>query len=137
MNKTTIIIDDDKISVFLLKILLKNSEIVPGDILTMDGEKALEYFSSSASHHTEFLVFLDLRMPGMNGWELLEHFNRFSFSENIFVVIVSASAEKNDYIKAFENKLVVDYLTKPLDKYKICNLTSTLEILGFGCVNRI
>jgi len=62
------------------------------------------------------MLFLDIRMPDMNGLELLEHIK--SLGKDPYTVIISAHSEFNYAVKGIELG-VVKYITKPLYKEKI------------------
>ncbi|MCD8124657.1 MAG: response regulator transcription factor [Lachnospiraceae bacterium] len=71
-----------------------------------DGEKAVEMFFNDKKID---LVILDVMMPGMNGWEVLETIRRYS---KVPVIMLTAKSEERDELKGFE--LGVDeYITKP------------------------
>jgi response regulator RpfG family c-di-GMP phosphodiesterase len=61
------------------------------------------------------LIFLDLNMPGMDGWGFLEAFQKLQRTkQDIMIVILSTSKTTEEIIrsKAFSN--VIDYIRKPL-----------------------
>ena len=58
------------------------------------------------------LIVLDLMMPGMDGWDTLEHLKSTPLSKDIPVIISSAMSEKEDFDKAREMG-AVDFVPKP------------------------
>ena len=73
-----------------------------------DGEKAL----NAAVKCPPDLIFLDIKMPGMNGFEVCERLKADAALKDIPVIFISALAETADKVKAFAAG-GVDYVTKP------------------------
>ena len=74
----------------------------------LDGEKAL----NAAVKSPPDLIFLDIKMPGMNGFEVCERLKADAALKDIPVIFISALTETADKIKAFAAG-GVDYVTKP------------------------
>jgi len=74
----------------------------------LDGEKAL----NAAAKCPPDLIFLDIKMPGMNGFEVCERLKADAALKDIPVIFISALAETADKVKAFAAG-GVDYVTKP------------------------
>lgn len=64
------------------------------------------------------VIFLDINMPVMNGWEFLDSIEQRGFKQRIDarIYIVSSSIDKSDFEKAKTYSNVADYLVKPLSK---------------------
>lgn len=81
------------------------------------GAKALDYLKSirDAGPHPE-LILLDINMPGMNGWEFLEEYNRLEkeFKIRSIIIILTTSENPDDVAKAKGWASVSDYRSKPL-----------------------
>jgi len=62
------------------------------------------------------ILFLDINMPTMTGWEFLQYFEKLdeATKNKIKVFILSSSVDERDIERAESNKYVVDYLVKPL-----------------------
>jgi two-component system LytT family response regulator len=109
MSTTCIIVDDEKLARDLLREYLENySEIeVVGE--ADQGTDAVEKIDKLKPD----LVFLDVQMPGMTGFDVLE-----DIEHEPYVIFVTAYDQYA--IKAFE-KNAVDYLLKPLDEERFRN----------------
>lgn len=62
------------------------------------------------------IIFLDINMPTMSGWEFLEAFNLLKFDKDINIYVLSTFDDEKYRIKAKKNPLVKNYFTKPLTK---------------------
>lgn len=114
MTPITLIIDDDPLTCEIHQKLLAASGITTTPQFFTSGGSALQYLEASFQEHFHYLIFLDLTMPGMSGWEFLENLERTYFTGNIHVIIVSSSDWHHDRVKANTHKHVLKYIVKPL-----------------------
>lgn len=107
-----IIIDDEKLGIETLKVLAsRNSAIIKVVATSLMPEEGIELIED----YKPDVVFLDISMPTMNGFELL---NKLSFRD---FKLVFTTAHKEYAIEAIKNK-AFDYLLKPVDEqdFKKC-----------------
>jgi CheY-like chemotaxis protein len=108
--------DDDDDNFFHEKEIIDNhlSNIV---IIHDSAAKALNYIKAKTDPRTE-LIFLDINMPGMNGWEFLEEYEKLDqdMRSKAIIIMLSTSSNPNDIAKAKSSDFVYDYITKPLTK---------------------
>lgn len=71
-------------------------------------------------------IFLDVRMPGMDGWEFLDHYIKMESlpARTPHVIIMSAAFEKNDMARVKDYDLVIEALVKPLSQEILSRLMS-------------
>lgn len=76
---------------------------------------------------TLLYIFLDLNMPQMDGWQFIEELEKLKFDSNIQIklFVLSSSVNPIDMLKAKENSVVIDYLSKPLSIETINNIITT------------
>jgi CheY-like chemotaxis protein len=86
----------------------------------LDGIKCLQQLE-------RLYIFLDLNMPQMNGWQFIEELQKIKFDSNaqIKLFVLSSSVNPNDLMKAKQNSVVTDYLSKPLSIETITNIITT------------
>lgn len=126
--KSVAIIDDDKIFQLMIKKTIGQIETLEDIYTFSDGKEAIDYFGNYSSDITMLpdVIFLDINMPNMNGWEFLEAY--FLLEPNLAkkstIYIVSSSIDPDDLLKAKASNEVSDYLVKPL---KIEFLTQILR----------
>jgi len=114
---SVILIDDDEITNYLNQRVLEQTHIAEEVKVFLNGKEALDYFKTlDKSQLNEILVFLDLNMPVMDGWEFLNSYTEISLpKEKIHIYILSTSKNPDDYNHAKEYTSVVEgYINKPL-----------------------
>ncbi|MCA5005310.1 response regulator [Sphingobacterium bovistauri] len=121
------LVEDNAIFCFLFEKFLEDYPSKKIEIqLFSDGKKAWDHFVSIKNEPNLFpdILFLDINMPIMNGWELLENLlvNDFDFIRENPIYIVSSSKSSLDTSKCEEYSFITDYITKPIQRegiYKI------------------
>jgi CheY-like chemotaxis protein len=107
-------IDDDMISTNINERLLLFSGFTTDIIVKRDGHQAKEFL---LNHHRELpeIIFVDLYMPGIGGFEFLDWFNKWCRKENIYIplYVLSCSMSKHDFDQAYTYK-INGYIVKPI-----------------------
>lgn len=117
LNKI-LLVDDDPIFLTLAELAIKKEKDQVEIYKAMNGEEAINFLKTQSVD----IIFLDLNMPVMNGWEFLDALPQIeNWGKQVYVL--TSSIDPSDQRKADENPLVTSMLEKPLDKDKI---TSTL-----------
>lgn len=114
------LIDDNPDDNFFHERVIKKSNAADIVIAKQTALDALEYLTSTKENedlHPE-LIFLDINMPGMNGWEFLEAYNELDekFKSRAIVVMLTTSDNPDDKIKAKVMNIASDFKTKPLTR---------------------
>jgi CheY-like chemotaxis protein len=96
-----------------------------------NGQEAIDYFLAPENQHIDVLpdvIFLDINMPVMNGWNFLEAFDKifFSLPKKILIYVVSSSVDESDMERSKSFMSVTDYVIKPINKEKYRLLLSVL-----------
>jgi CheY-like chemotaxis protein len=123
--KTACIIDDDPIFVYGTKVLLNyNSSFCSNIIVFENGKEALDdlRFMLNTNKELPEVIFLDLNMPIMNGWEFLDELKTMNLKKKIGVYIVSSSIDRMDEEKSRNYDMVIDFISKPLTTNKLQQL---------------
>lgn len=124
MLDTILFIDDDPITLMLCKMVISKSLFSKEIVTAKNGEEALQYFNTFKQANTNAqlkkpqLIFLDLNMPVMSGWEFLDSFSTKEYSEfnNTKVIILSSTIDPEDLEKSNKYPMVIDFLSKPISK---------------------
>jgi len=116
-----LLVEDDATHAMLIMRTLERLDL-PADIdWVKDGEEALNHlhkFEYERDHRLPNLIILDLRLPKLDGHEVLREIKRSEELCTIPVVILSTSKVDEDILKAYTNR-ADDYLVKPVDFDKL------------------
>ncbi|SKB77710.1 response regulator [Dyadobacter psychrophilus] len=116
-----IVVDDDPINNIVCKYVIANFAPLSGIQLFTNAEHALEWFRnefSSVANDKECVLFLDINMPLMSGWEFLDEFVMLpdTLKAKVNIFILSSSIDPEDRDQAENHPLVHGYYSKPLSK---------------------
>ena len=118
-----LLVDDDAVANFLSESALQEMNLSEQVHISHNGEEALNYIIEHCSKDTSNtgncpdLIFLDINMPVMDGFEFLEAFEK-THTTKVPVFILTSSNNFKDYERA-KNFDVAGYLIKPLTEDKI------------------
>ena len=124
--ETVAIIDDDDIYQFATKKFIKATNLIESIYTFFDGEEAIDYFKLHKHDNTKLpdIIFLDLNMPIIDGWQFLEDYSLFKdeIKKEIIIYIVTSSINPDDLIKARSIRGISDYLVKPMTTKKFLEI---------------
>lgn len=126
-------VDDDPITLMLCKKVITKTSFSNAIVTAKNGEEALQYFDTIINKQEENnqlpqLIFLDLNMPIMDGWEFLDKFSKNKYSEvNLTkIVVLSSTIDPEDLEKSKKYKMVIDFLSKPITTNMLAYLESKI-----------
>jgi CheY-like chemotaxis protein len=118
-----LLIDDDAPTNFLSSLILEEVDCTNHVHVAQSGRKALDYLSSLAVNDDPEtvapcpeLIFLDINMPAMNGWEFLEKYTEINLNQpcHPIIIMLTTSVNPEDKLKAVAIPLVSGFESKPL-----------------------
>jgi len=118
MGKTILVAEDDPNDQFFIERELKKLPFPAEVRFVNDGEQAIAYllafdkFPNDCRFPKPDVMFVDLKMPKLNGFELLEWLRKNRLSERFLTVVVSSSVLQEDINKAYDLGANA-YLIKP------------------------
>ena len=128
-------IDDDPIASFIFGLTIKKSGLSKEFVAFNSSVEALEYFETQKTitkdkQSIPNLIFLDLEMPEMDGWEFLTAFNSQYSNDfpNVRIIILSSSVNPEDIEKGKSIQSVIDFYQKPLKVDKLMELKNSNAI---------
>ncbi len=115
------IIEDNPASVFWIKELMEEANFAEHFLVYNNGQAAFEQLSSSIQDaaKTPDIIFLDLNMPVMDGWQFLQAFTQLKPAKEILIYILTSSVDPEDTIKVLQYKNVAGYLVKPITETEL------------------
>ena len=119
-EKIILLVEDNPDDVALTLRAFKKNSILNKVIVAKDGVEALEYLFGTGLYagrnvrDLPVVVLLDLKLPRVDGWEVLERIRRDERTKLIPVVILTSSAEEQDIIKGYDSG-ANSYIRKPVD----------------------
>ena len=120
INRTILVADDDQNDVFFLRRAFQKSGLDHSVIHVSDGQEAIDYLRGEAdySDRTRFplpsLLLLDLKMPKVDGFDVLNWLRGRSELKQLPVVVLSSSSREDDIQRA-RSLGADDYRVKPAD----------------------
>jgi len=113
------LLDDDEVNNFICSSIIQKSIPESRVISFLNGKQGLDYLESllgKNDYNLPDLIFVDINMPVMNGWEFLDRYKKIAnrFNKKIVLMMLTASMSDKDVKKAKTYEIVDDYLTKPL-----------------------
>lgn len=125
---STFIIDDDPIFVLLFKKIIEKSERFNKVQNFPDGQFAIEELLKIHQEGSVLpdIIFLDLNMPNIDGWQFLEEIQKYNFINKLTIYIVSSSIDSHEIERAKQYQCVKNFISKPItfdffDKIKSWN----------------
>ncbi|WP_041295618.1 MULTISPECIES: response regulator [unclassified Dokdonia] len=117
MMKVLLIDDDKAVNFFNQHVVIKHNSFE--HIKTVQsGQEGLTFLSKVELGEATKpdLIFLDINMPAMNGWEFLDEYEKMcpDFRKDIKVIILSSSSNPEHVNKTIQNYKVIDFINKPL-----------------------
>ena len=128
--KRILLVEDDPKDVELTLTGLAEYNLANEVIVACDGEEALDYLyrrgaHANRQHGNPAVVLLDLKLPKLNGFEVLEKIRSDESLKMIPVVVLTSSNEERDLVRSY--KLGVNaYVTKPVEFHKFVNAVKEL-----------
>lgn len=112
--------DDDEDEIYIFREALDSI----GDYISLfsveNGKLLLEYLGDNSTPSAD-VIFLDIHMPVVNGWECLTTLKARAAYRKIPVIIYSTSSEKSDIEKAY-NLGAAAFVKKPEDYQELCDI---------------
>ena len=122
-----VVIDDNPTDHYIMQRLLHNNYNCEQATYTYDGRLVLDYLQENKETGSMLpdVIFLDLDMPQLTGWEFLDELETFNVKakKNVQVHIMSSSIRSADVFHSKKYTCVNSFMTKPLSKdlvNKVC-----------------
>jgi|GEM_PF-751789 len=117
--KSILLVDDDEASNFLHSIFINKLGLDLTVNAALNGQEALDFILNKGQDKIALpcMIMLDLRMPVVDGWEFMKRYEEQvpkELKEQLKIVLVTISDNKEDKERATTNPYIVDFAQKPL-----------------------
>jgi CheY-like chemotaxis protein len=120
------VIDDSDSDLYVAEHYLKKYFVAANVIPVESATEGLDYLMQNANSIEQLpsIIFLDIRMPVMNGFEFLDQYEKLpsSVHEHCIVIMLSSSADPRDHERIKNNPFVKKFINKPINKEKLQEL---------------
>ena len=112
--KTCLLIDDNYIDNFVTRKILENGNFADHIIVYQSANEAIKALQAGTIKPE--VIFLDIRMPQMSGFEFLQEFEGIEMHNKdvVKIFMLSSSLDPTDLSKSLNNKYVAQFIHKPL-----------------------
>jgi CheY-like chemotaxis protein len=111
--KTCLLIDDNYIDNFVTRKILEGSNFAETIIVVRSATEAISSLRDGIIKPD--VIFLDVRMPLMGGFEFLEEYDKINIDKShIKIFMLSSSLDPLDMRKSMDNKYITQFIYKPL-----------------------
>jgi CheY-like chemotaxis protein len=127
-----LIVEDDPNDVELTMTALEDYHLANEVVITRDGQEALDYLYcrgqfSGRPNENPAVLLLDLKLPRIDGLEVLQQIKSDEHLKLIPVVVLTSSHEEKDMMRSY--KLGVNaYVVKPVDFHEFVNAVKELGV---------
>ncbi len=117
--KSILLVEDNENDIEMILSALQEYNLANEITVTKNGEEALEYLTMTGKYlmrekGNPIVILLDMKLPGMNGLDILKHIRADENLASIPVVILTSSIEEKDINASYENGANA-YVVKPVD----------------------
>lgn len=118
--KSILLIEDNSSDIELARRAFSKVQIMNELVVAEDGQEALDFFLGTGKHEGRdikelpALTLLDLKLPIIDGLEVLRRIRRMDHTKRLPVVILTSSREDTDVISSYDLG-VNSYIRKPVD----------------------
>ena len=122
-----VIVEDDPNDAELIARVFRKHNMANKIVLLKDGAEVLDFFFGSGASDHPRVVLLDLKLPKVNGIEVLQRLKSHERTKNVPVVVLTSSAENQDIQDAYKFG-VNSYVTKPIRFEEFANAVAELRL---------
>ncbi len=127
-NRPILIVEDNPLDLDLTIRAFKSQKLDNPILTARDGEEALEYIGRwEKGEQQPVVILLDLKMPRVNGLEVLEALKQHPRYKAIPVVVLTTSSESSDVERAYQLG-TNSYIVKPVDFEKFMDIARQIDL---------
>lgn len=130
-HKVIMLVDDNNIDNFINEKVIKKSNFTENVFVHTNAKSALEFLKNLETLKNDVVpsvlpsvIFLDINMPGSDGFYFLEEFNKLpkKITSDMKIVMLTSSLDPKEEVRSISYDNVVKYLSKPLSVDDLINM---------------
>ena len=125
------VLEDDLVQQYILKANLVQFKIFQNISYYENGSPLVEYLHANKTKPECLpdMMFVDLEMPGVNGWKVLDELNKLNSSlcKQVIVYVITASISLSDTMRARQYDFVREFISKPVTKQTYMEISREAE----------
>lgn len=127
---TVLLVDDDAGTNFLNRMVLEDAEVAKQIKTVLNGKEAIQFLANAEKDQEPsdpMLIFLDINMPVMDGWEFLNAYRELNGKpkRDIIIVMLTTSLNPADKERAESISEIAGFKTKPLSGEMLNEILTT------------
>lgn len=126
-KKIIVLVEDNEQDEHLTIRALKKNNIINEIVVLRDGEEAINFFSDPALETEIQVILLDIKLPKIDGLEVLEHIRGNNKVKHTPVVLLTTSNEESDVVRGYDLG-ANSYVRKPVDFVEFANAVKQLGL---------
>ncbi len=127
----TWVIDDDSIFVYTIKKMMRMYNLTNRLETFSNGKEAQNQLIEIQEGNKKYpdVIFLDINMPILDGWQFMEQFSKFPDKDNIIVYLISSSIDPEDKERSKNFDDIKGFVVKPLTSKSLIDLIDKSQSL--------
>jgi CheY-like chemotaxis protein len=126
------IVDDDNVYQFTTTRTIETHKLAKKILIFSDGEEAIKFLVDNLGNSETLpdIIFLDINMPIMDGWQFLEEYVMLKpkIGKKITIYMISSSVDPADLERAKKISEISDYIIKPINPEMLKEIIDALEV---------
>lgn len=121
--KKVLLVDDDDIVNSINSVIIKHAKFASEVESINNVPTAIDFLSKvKSSGDTPDVIFLDLNMPGLDGWDFMEEFEKLGINGSTKVIMLTSSISAKDEERASSFNHITAFISKPLSPELLENI---------------
>ncbi|NEV92665.1 response regulator [Psychroflexus sp. YR1-1] len=124
-------VDDDKMVLFIHEKMMTHSGFSSSPKSFEDAYQTLAYINKHKAEDKKFIVFLDINMPNLDGWEFMVELEKQRLDKYCYILVMTSSIDPSDKEKAATFAAAIGFVEKPISIDKLNDLKQKKELQPF------
>lgn len=127
-SRPILLVEDNPVDLDLTLRAFERRHLANPIVVARDGQEALDWIPRwEAGEFLPLVILLDVKLPRVNGLEVLRHLREHPVSQHIPVVMLTSSSEEQDVKMAYQHH-ANSYIVKPVSFDKLMDVATQIEL---------